>query len=107
MSKLYDRRGRRISFEEYGALVDQPEYRRVARTELEGGGFVSTVWLGVDHNHSGVGPPIIFETMCFPEGDCERYSTLGEAVEGHARMVAEVLAHRARASLRPSDALPD
>src|SRR5215471_17514474 len=39
---------------------------RVAVTELPNGGRVSTVFLGLDHNYSGVGPPIVFETMIFP-----------------------------------------
>ena len=26
---------------------------------------ISTVWLGLDHNHSPNGPPLIFETMVF------------------------------------------
>lgn len=55
---------------------------------------VSTVFLGVDHNFSGMGDPILFETMVFaPDekhrmdeaGDfTRRYRTWDEAQVGHA-----------------------
>jgi hypothetical protein len=76
---------------------------------------VSTVCLGIDHNWSDEGPPILFETMVFPDltvypeettwehiaraeaaaalldADLldfqQRYSTWSEAEEGHARVV--------------------
>ena len=51
---------------------------------------LSTVFLGLDHNHADSGPPILFETMLFhseagPLDDIGmmRYSTLEEAREGH------------------------
>jgi hypothetical protein len=44
--------------------VDAEEQRRVARTRLNGY-TVSTVFLGIDHNHGSSGPPILFETMVF------------------------------------------
>ncbi|MDQ2750234.1 MAG: hypothetical protein M3Y44_12030 [Actinomycetota bacterium] len=53
--------------------------------------FVSTVWLGIDHKWSHLGPPIIFETMVFPE--CEvsrRYATEAQARAGHEALCAEV-----------------
>jgi len=83
---------------EWGEKFEDPEYKRVAETTLPDGTWVSTVWLGLDHQY-GDGPPLIFETMVFPfynqrEGlkrmedrDMERYSTLQEAEEGHRRMV--------------------
>ena len=67
--------------------------RRVAETTLENGNWVSTVWLGLDHNFGMQGPPLIFETMVFPkegewgELDCRRYSTEEEALAGHEEMV--------------------
>ena len=65
--------------------------RRVAETKFPNGTWVSTVFLGLDHNFNG-GTPILFETMVFPkddwgELDCERYCTYNEAVEGHQTMV--------------------
>jgi hypothetical protein len=54
---------------------------------------VSTVFLGLDHNFCDYGPPLLFETMVFVDGDGleqERYSTWAEAEEGHAAMVAKI-----------------
>lgn len=52
--------------------------------------WISTVWLGIDHQF-GDGPPLIFETMVFDEArdelDCRRYSTEAEAINGHREMV--------------------
>lgn len=63
--------------------------------------FVSTVWLGMDHNWSGEGKPIIFETMVFAydeDGEVnfsgeyqERYATEKEALAGHAKAVETFL----------------
>lgn len=81
--------------------------RRVARTELMNGDVVvSTVFLGLDHNFMGDGPPILFETMVFGEEHltkflgherisreemgCSRYSTYDEAEKGHAAHVAKL-----------------
>jgi hypothetical protein len=74
--------------------------RRVDFTDL---GFctISTVFLGLDHNFFGHGPPLLFETMAFAnptgqtfpeelEGLMRRYATWDEAEAGHADMVAEV-----------------
>lgn len=56
--------------------------------------WVSTVWLGLDHNLNDKGDPLIFETMIFDHSDgktdmsdiyCERYSTWQEAEEGHKK----------------------
>lgn len=49
--------------------------------------LVSTVFLGLDHNWSGDGPPLLFETMIFGgphDQQCWRYSTWGHAMKGHA-----------------------
>lgn len=52
--------------------------------------LVSTVFLCINHNF-GLGEPILFETMVFPNGSlieeyCERYTTYDEAMEGHQRI---------------------
>lgn len=69
--------------------------RRVALDNIEGN-EVSTVFLGLDMNHSGIGAPHLFETMVFLEGPdygiMDRYSTWEEAEEGHKRIVAIVTA---------------
>lgn len=51
---------------------------------------VSTVFLGVDHNWSDVGPPVLFETMIFGGEHDEyqqRYSSYADALAGHERAV--------------------
>jgi hypothetical protein len=55
---------------------------------------VSTVFLGLDHDLSGNGPPILWETMVFGgplDGHTDRYTSLAAALAGHqeiCRMVA-------------------
>lgn len=75
----YDRSGQPISLEEAAPLLATPSYRRVAFTEVTSASDpaikfrVSTVWLGLDHDHSG-SLPLIFETMVFAdEPDPERH----------------------------------
>lgn len=54
---------------------------------------VSTVFLGIDHNYTETGPPILFETMVFGgllDQEQERYATMAEALSGHAAMVERV-----------------
>jgi hypothetical protein len=49
--------------------------------------------LTVDHNWRGEGPPILFETMVFGgplSGECRRYQTAEQAIDGHAAMCLRV-----------------
>ena len=65
--------------------------RKLKRSEFEGG-YVSTVFLGLDNNFRG-GPPILWETMVFGgglDGEMERYETREEALKGHEKMVLRV-----------------
>lgn len=72
----------------------------LVRTEigLEGSHnlIVSTVYLGLDHNFSDHGPPIIWETMIF-YGDWEdyqwRYATRNAAMANH-RTVVDIIRTR-------------
>ena len=60
------------------------EQRCVAQHEI-GDAHVSTVFLGLDHNFSNEGPPLLFETLV-QGGTLEhmdRYATWQEAVAGH------------------------
>lgn len=55
---------------------------------------VSTVFLGLDHNHWGSGPPILFETMVFGgplDGQQQRYTTWRAAEHGHRAWVERAL----------------
>lgn len=92
----YDRAGKPITIDEYAELLKGcAEYSRVARTKC-GTVTVSTVWLGINHNFMDAGAPIIFESMLFDsdegdrDGECVRYCTEAEALEGHAALVASL-----------------
>ncbi len=91
----YNRAGKPISSDEWSARLRSEQ--RVAATYLPCGHWVSTVWLGLNHQF-GDGPPLIFETMAFPcdvsgeitswrEVESDRYSTEDEATAGHWKIV--------------------
>ena len=92
MDKYYNKKGEVINMMEWANLLENKDYKIIKQEELSNGKWVSTVWLGLNHNF-GTGKPLIFETMVFPnEGDfsdvdVERYSTLEEAEEGHQELV--------------------
>jgi hypothetical protein len=68
--------------------------RRLAHDTVAPGLTVSTVFLGIDHQW-GSGPPLIFETMVFHDGDgedCFRYATWDDAMAGHRATVARLKA---------------
>lgn len=71
----------------WGEEHRQMDKKRVGYTDVDGR-TVSTVFLGYDHGY-GDGPPLLFETMIFPEGDVfGRCSTWEDAEEMHLRGVA-------------------
>lgn len=77
--------------------------RCVGYTELAGGIVtVSTMFLGIDHNWSSKGPPILFETMVLGldaediGGMMWRYSSWDDAETGHAATVKKVAAMLAK-----------
>ena len=89
MGMYYDMEGKEISVDKWMRLFAKP--RQIAIDLLPNGINVSTVWLGIDHG-IGVGEPMIFETMVFPQDswddmECERYSTKKEARAGHEVLV--------------------
>ena len=69
--KYYDRQGNHIGYGVYTELHANYEYKRIA-ADVVGPLWVSTVWLGMDHNFASIiepdkpHKPLIFETMCFP-----------------------------------------
>lgn len=74
----------------FGRWFEDLKNRKVKQAEV-GPYFVSTIFLGIDHNWSKQGPPRLFETMVFPGKSsrdlyCERYTTWDEAVKGHDRI---------------------
>ena len=90
MSKYYDKDGKPLELMDWAWKFEDSAYKRIAETRLDNGYWVSTVWMGLNHNF-GEGVPLIFETMVFKGSksdlDCERYTTLQQAEEGHKRMV--------------------
>jgi len=73
--------------------LENESYRVIKQEHLDNGYWVSTVWLGLNHQY-GDGPPLIFETMVInPSGEWEsfqrRYSTEADAIIGHLETVDE------------------
>jgi hypothetical protein len=73
--------------------------KRIVQQDRIGDFWVSTVFLGLNHNWWGDGPPILFETMVFDRsshgkyartGAQERYCTWDEALAGHLVLCAEL-----------------
>ena len=88
----YDREGLPIEAEMWMLLFEDHDYKRVETSDI-GEVRVSTVWLGIDHNFSKTGQPLIFETMVFGgelDHDCARYTTEAEARAGHVAIVQRV-----------------
>jgi hypothetical protein len=94
---LYDRDGNPITMEQWNTLLGNFDYKIVRQTQI-GPYWVSTVWLGLDHNYFS-SPPLIFETMVFgvtrddpmldtlgPDIECVRYATEEQAIAGHEEM---------------------
>jgi len=84
-----------------GSLADErvwedkqgdPAYVQIDKATIPSGYWVSTIWVGIDHDPSPAGPPLIFETVVFEEStkksvDRARYATEAEARAGHQRLV--------------------
>lgn len=81
-------------------FVDDPTAFMGKRFETEvvedNGAAVSTIFLGLDHNYTGKGPPVLWETMIFgieiPSSEHgydyqTRYSSREDALRGHQRAV--------------------
>jgi hypothetical protein len=93
--EYYDHDGNPMSHEDWVASFENPKDKHVCQQFVDNY-WVSTTWLGLDHNWGG-GPPLIFETMVFRAvgGEviswesllCERYSTEKEALRGHMDIV--------------------
>ena len=89
-------------FEVFGAWFENGA-NRVVKQENVGPYFVSTVFLGNDHNFHLSGPPVLFETMVFDNESREesaedfnyqrRCCTWKEAEAMHAEAVKEVRRH--------------
>lgn len=74
---------------EWAKMLKDIEKRTVKKDKI-GTVNISTVFLGIDHNWSFHGQPILFETMIFGgshDNYQERYATWDEAEEGHKRAI--------------------
>lgn len=88
----YDRDGNGISIQEWIKLLEDPKYK-IVKVDLIKETRISTVWLGLDHSFDLTGPPILFETMDFPENNLQiHYYTEQEAIEGHNKLVGWLIA---------------
>lgn len=84
----------RVDLTEWAAWFEKSDNRTVARTQI-GDADVSTVFLGLDHNFSGGGPPLIFETLVFGgtyDGEMMRCSSWQQAEAAHKAMCERVAA---------------
>jgi hypothetical protein len=98
--RFWDKDSIPVSIRQWARLNGQNlKYSRVAYTQVLDRDYidkdyhVSTIWIGL--SVAWEGPPLIFETMVFRDGqpdEMERWSTLQQAKDGHAGMVAELTA---------------
>lgn len=82
----------------WGEFFNDNDARRVGYDECGEGTRVSTVFLGINHNWSDKGPPLLFETMIFGGKHDEstwRYSTYDRAEAGHRAIVDALKAGKA------------
>lgn len=86
---------RKVSLLEWAAQLENDDVRRIGSDHI-GPYFISTVFLGLDHNYGG-GEPLLFETMIFSDDNepgaseyCYRYHDIDEARTGHRAAVEEV-----------------
>lgn len=93
----YDKNGHPIDLLTMGRLAEDKKYKVIKQTTLNARRslWISTVWLGSDHQF-GKGPPLIFETMVFPSRNdmselfCARYATEREAKIGHEIVLVQL-----------------
>lgn len=76
----------------FASWFEDVENRIVAKDKVDDV-EVSTVFLGIDHDFSGQGPPVLWETMIFGGRYNEsqgRYCSHADALKGHAAALAAV-----------------
>lgn len=77
----------------------RPFKRRVKREKV-GNYEVSTVFLGLDHKFGGEGPPVLWETMVFGEGDLSQDMKRCSGTREQAESMHEEMVKNVKASLR-------
>jgi hypothetical protein len=92
-------------------FAEEGRGRRTVKQDHSGQYFISTVFLGIDHNFLDTGKPLVFESMVFDENQPreidmgrgrqftvyeelfqDRYTTYEEALKAHERLVEEYAA---------------
>lgn len=91
----YDKDGRNITLDQYCDLLESDPKYIFVKQEQVGEFFVSTVWLGVNHNFIDDSLPLIFETIIFKGEERStteiwRYATIEEAIENHDAAVSDL-----------------
>jgi hypothetical protein len=90
MTKFYDRARNAIGLMTWAELLENGDYRLVALDDVDGI-WISTIWVGFDHNMGIHREPLIFETMVYGAGagsiEPRRYATEDEALDGHRHAV--------------------
>jgi hypothetical protein len=85
------------SAKEWADWFEKHSMERILAQQNVPGGWLSTVFLGIDHNWTGHGLPVLFETMLFPsshdlreEGQW-RWRSYLEAERGHEAIVQAIM----------------
>jgi len=68
-------------------IYENPDMK-ITKQDYIGDVFVSTVFLGIDHNYENQGDPVLWETMIFGgmyDEYQERYTSHEDALAGHQR----------------------
>jgi hypothetical protein len=94
----------RLNGTDYEAVPGPEGSEPLRRTEYDGVS-VSTIFLGLDHNFTAVGPPVLFESMVFGgslDGEQIRSTSYDSAMKTHDRLVRRVFG-----GPRPDTALPN
>lgn len=100
------------SLEEFHTFLMEFSLRRVALTKIIANGHslirISTVFLTMADRFIDDDPPILFETMVFHGHDfhgkgMDRYCTWDEAVQGHQKMIDEILIGLGELGLKSED----
>ena len=76
----------------WARMLEHPDNRIVALTQINSEVYVSTVFIGIDHRWPGFppGPPILFETLIFGgplNHEGARYCSHDDALTGHKMCV--------------------
>ena len=82
------------NLKKWGRWLQTAHNKRVRSTYI-GNAWISTVFLGLDHNWIEGGAPLLFETMLFKKDDgddqtCTRATSWREALKQHWQMVEKV-----------------